>query len=119
MRRPASRESGQSLVETVAAAPIVLLAGLLALQALTAGANFVYADNAAHAGVVAASLGGDPRAAARHALPGWARGRVHVTTAGGRLHVRLSPRALLPGIAPLLSVSAGARLPGSRTRGGS
>lgn len=95
-------ESGQSLVEVVAMAPIVLLCGLLGLQALAAGASHVYADNAAHAAAMAAQLGNDPRMAARAALPGWAKGRVAVEMNTNRVTVELRPRAIVPQLSELL-----------------
>ena len=97
-------ERGQSVVELVAMTPVFLLCCLLALQALAAGATFVSADNAAHAGAVAGELGGNPRAAARAALPGWATGRVSVRSVGGRVDVQLRPRAIVPPLQNLLGV---------------
>lgn len=101
MRR---RQSGQSMVELVAMVPLLLLCCLLGLQALAAGAVFVSADNAAHAGAVAGELGGDAPAAARAALPGWAAGRASVRVSGGRVDVLLRPRAIVPPVEQLLNV---------------
>lgn len=99
-------EGGQSVVELVAATPIVLICGLLCLQALAAGASHVYADNASHAGALAATMGEDPARAARAALPGWSRGRVRVTVRRGSVRVRLRPRALVPPLAGLLTTES-------------
>lgn len=104
-------QRGQSLVELVALTPIVLLCGLLGMQALAAGANRVQADNALAAGAVAKALGHDPEAAAQRALPGWSRGNSLVRVAGGQLKVRLEPRAFVPGMAGLLAVDVSTRLP--------
>lgn len=101
-------EHGQALVELVAIAPLVLLCALLGLQALAAGAAYVYADNAAHAAALAGQLGGDADAAARAALPGWSRGRVGVVDRDGRLTVTVRPRALVPPLAKLLTARANA-----------
>lgn len=103
------RTLGQATVELVAAAPIVLLVCLLGLQALVAGANFVVAGNAAHAGALAGQLGRDPARAARSAAPGWSTGSLHIERTSARVRVRLAPRAILPGLAPLLTVRAEAR----------
>lgn len=114
MKRPLRRgvlgrilgDGGQSLVELVAAAPLVLLCGLLGLQGLAAGAAYVCADNAAHAAALAGQLGGDSEGAARAALPGWSHGRVNVTGRGGRVTVTVRPRTLVPPLAKLLSTRA-------------
>ena len=84
--------------------PIVLVCGLLGLQALAAGATHVYADNAAHAGALAVELGSDPEDAARAALPGWAKGRVALETDAKRVRVELLPRAIVPQLSKLLVV---------------
>jgi hypothetical protein len=102
-------QRGQSTVEVLAFLPIVLLCGVLGLQGLIAGANFVVADNAAHAGALAGELGDDPRAAARSAAPGWATSRIDVRVRGRRVGVRLRPRALFPPLARLLVARSEAR----------
>ena len=48
---------------------------LVAVQLLLAGYSLTIADGAAEAGALAGAAGLDPRAAAREALPGWARER--------------------------------------------
>ncbi len=105
-RRTLRASSGQAGVETVAMAPILLLCSLLALQALVAGANFVVADNAAHAGALAGQLGDDPESAARRSAPGWSTTRVRVSERESRVRVRLTPRSIVPGLARMLSVTA-------------
>lgn len=102
-------DSGQSVVEVVALAPVVLVCGLLGLQTLVAGANVVAADHAAHAGALAKQLGQDPEAAARNAIPGWSRGEVRVRMRGDELIVRLKPRSIVPGFSGLLQIGASAR----------
>lgn len=102
-------ERGQSTVELVAIAPLVLLCCLLALQALAAGAGRVVAAHAAHAGALAGQLGRDPRATARGAVPGWSAGRVEVAVAARQVRVRVRPRGIVPGLGAALESSVGAR----------
>lgn len=89
--------------------PVVVLCGLLGLQALVAGANFVAAGNAAHAGALAGQLGRDVESAARGSAPGWSSGEMAVSDRGRRVRVRLTPRSIVPGLAPLLVAGADAR----------
>jgi hypothetical protein len=110
LTRPTGQR-GQSLVEVLAAAPVVLLSGLIGLQLLAFGASSVGADNAAHAAALARQGGGDSRVvrdAARRAVHGLAIGRLRVVDRGGSVAVLLRPRAVLPGIGRALSVSASA-----------
>jgi hypothetical protein len=102
------RDHGQALVELIAAAPLVILFGLLCCQALAAGSAYVYADNAAHAAALAEQLGRDGRLAARDSLPGWSRGGIRVRSRGGRVDVWLTPRAVLPVFSRFLTVRASA-----------
>lgn len=89
-------------------APIVLLCGLLGLQALAAGTAHVYADNSAHAGALAAELGQDPEDAARKALPGWAKSRIAIKVKGQRVITRVEPRAIVPQLSRLLATTSSA-----------
>jgi Flp pilus assembly protein TadG len=102
------RQRGQSTVEAVALAPIVLLVGLVCLQALVVGAGAVQVDNAAHAAAVAwAESGADAaRRAASSALPGWSRSDVATRISGGRVYVSVRPRAVVPVRPPALRSSA-------------
>lgn len=97
---------GQALVELIAAAPLVILFGLMCCQALAAGTAYVYADNAAHAASLALQLGHDGRRAARDSLPGWSRGGVRVRSGGGTVEVWLMPRAILPPLSRLMTAHA-------------
>jgi hypothetical protein len=99
---------GQATVELVAGLPALLLAGLLALQLLAAGYALTLADGAAEAGALALAAGRPAAAAARDALPGWARGDVDVQVNGGRVTVRLRPPSPLPAIADRLAVTSSA-----------
>lgn len=106
MRR--TGESGQSAVELVALLPLVVAVALALLQVLAAGLAWELAGHAAHSGAVAIAEGRDGAAAARAALPGWARSRMLVVVAGTRLRVRVTPPSLLPGLAARLAVTASA-----------
>lgn len=97
------------MVEILVLTPVLMLCGLIAMQALIVGANHVSADSAAHAGALAAQTGGNANDAAREAVPGWSRGRVSVRELGGRVRVTLRPRSLIPGLAGLLTVRSSAR----------
>ena len=68
--RRARSERGQALVEVVGAVPVLVLVGLVLLQALAVGYAAVLAGTAAHAGALALAAGGDARAGARESLPG-------------------------------------------------
>jgi hypothetical protein len=108
--RPISRatrpERGQASVELLALVPLVLAVGLAAAQLLAVGYSSVLAGNAAEAGALALAGGGDPRAAARQALPGWSRARVSVQ--GGEVKVELRPPTLLRALSGELEVTADA-----------
>lgn len=97
-------ERGQASVEVVALAPLAVLLALVAAQVLAAGLCRSLAADAARAGAVALLQDEDPRAAARAALPGWARGRLEVRRAGRLIRVQLRPPGLLPGLPRLLRV---------------
>jgi len=97
-------ERGQALVETLGAAPAVLLLGLVVMQALAVGYSSVLAGTAAEAGALALAGGRDARAGAREALPGWSRARARVHVAGGRVRVTLRPPAPLRAIGTRLEV---------------
>jgi hypothetical protein len=108
MARARSRQRGQATVELVAALPVLLLAGLLALQLLAAGYTLTLADGAAEAGALALAAGRPAVAAARDALPGWAEDDVDVSVQGGRVVVRLRPPSPLPALAERLTVTSSA-----------
>lgn len=96
-------ERGQSTVETVAMLPVLVTVALALCQLLAAGAAHELADHAAEAGAVAILEGGDPADAARDALPGWAKDRVHVGVDGSRVRVRLEPLAPVHAVAVVLA----------------
>lgn len=99
-------ETAQASVELVAALPALLLAALVALQLLAAGYALTLADGAAEAGALALASGHSAAAAARAALPGWARDEVAVTVQGGEVSVRVRPPSPLPALAERLAVTS-------------
>ena len=99
-------ESGQATLELLAGIPVLVLAGLVALQLLATGYSLSLADGAAEAGAMALASGKPPRPAVRDALPGWAQRRAHVNVDGGRLTVRLEPPSPLNAIAQRLAVTS-------------
>jgi hypothetical protein len=102
-------QRGQATVELVGVLPVLVAVMLGAAQLLAAGVARELADHAAEAGAVALLEGGDPAAAARDALPGWARDRVGVSVTGDRVDVEVRPRIALPSLADELAGRATAR----------
>ena len=100
-----SADAGQSTVELVALLPLLVAVALALLQGLAAGAAEEAAGHAAQSAAVAVAQGKDGAAAARAALPGWARGRVEVRAAGTKVTVRVTPPSLLPGLGGRLRAS--------------
>lgn len=103
-----NREAGQATVELIAAIPVILLAGLLALQLLVAGYALSLADGAAEAGALALATGKPAKSAALDALPGWAEGNAEVSVHGGGVTVRLLPPTPIPPLAGLLAITSSA-----------
>ena len=99
-------ERGQGSVEFLAVLPVVVVVALAAAQLLAVGYSSVLAGNAAEAGALALAGGGDPRAAARAAMPGWSRARARVSVKGGEVSVSLRPPTLLRALTGELGVSA-------------
>ena len=100
--------AGQASIELLAALPALALAVALALQLLLVGYSMTIADGAAEAGALAGTEGKDPKPAAVAALPGWARGRAHVSADDGRVRVALRPPAPLPALSKALEISSDA-----------
>jgi len=98
--------SGQAAVELVALLPLLVAVALGLLQALAAGLASELAGHAAQSGAVAVAEGRDGAAAAREALPGWARSRMRVAVEGTRVRVQVTPPSLLPGVGARLAASA-------------
>lgn len=101
-------EGGQATLELLGLLPVLLAVALAATQLLAVGYSTVLAGNAAEAAALALAGGGDPRAGAREALPGWSRAHARVLVSGGRVEVRLRPPALLNSLVDRLEVSASA-----------
>ena len=99
-------EQGQALVEVVAAVPVLLLVGLVLMQALAVGYAAVLAGTAAHAGALALAAGGDARAGVRESLPGWSRAGARIEVSGGQVRVRLRPPSPLASLARELEMEA-------------
>jgi hypothetical protein len=91
------REQGQATVEAVAAIPLLLLAGAVALHLLVAGYVLTLADGAAEAGALALAAGQPAKGAVEDSLPGWAADEVEVEVRGGEVEVSLRPPPL-PGL---------------------
>jgi len=100
--------AGQAAVELVALLPLVVGVALAILQALAAGVAVELAGHAAQSGAIAIAEGRDGEAAARAALPGWMRSRLHVEVDRTRVRVRVMPPSLLPGAGTRLAASASA-----------
>lgn len=99
-------ERGQASLEFLGLLPLVLVVALGAGQLLAVGYSSVLAGNAAEAAALAVAGGGDPRAAAREALPGWTRARAGLSVHAGHVRVDLRPPTLLRALADELEVSA-------------
>jgi hypothetical protein len=103
-------ERGQAAVELLALLPLVLVIALALAQLFAVGYAGVLAGNAAEAGALALAGGGDARAAARAALPGWSHARGRVSVNGGEVTVRLRPPTLIRSLSRRLEVSADAEV---------
>jgi hypothetical protein len=101
-------EAGQASLELIAGLPVLLLAGLVALQLLAAGYAVTLADGAVEAGAIAIAGGRQPQAAVEEALPGWAVDRVDLERRGSRLTLRLQPPSPFAAVARALEVSSSA-----------
>jgi hypothetical protein len=101
-------ERGQATVELIGALPVLLILGLVLLQALAVGYAAVLAGTAAEAGALATAAGADADAGAKESLPGWSRAHARVTERGGTVRVHLQPPSPLRIIARELEVDADA-----------
>jgi hypothetical protein len=97
MNRRLVTARGQASVELIAFLPLVIVIALAAFTAIAAHAADEQAGEAAEAAaLMLLQGGGEPRAAAREALPERARARATVVVAGHRVRVRVRPRVVLP-----------------------
>jgi hypothetical protein len=101
-----ARERGQATVELIAAIPLLLLAGAVALQLLLAGYALTLADGAAEAGALALAAGQPARSAVEGSLPSWADDKAEIAVRGGEVTVRLAPPSLLAAVADRLVVTS-------------
>lgn len=117
-RDPFASARGQASVELVAMAPLVVAVALALGQLLAAGAAHELAGHAAEAAAIAIGRGDDARQAARSALPGWSRDRLHVAVHGRRVTATVRPLPLVPPLASRLgsSVTADAGPPPGAAR---
>lgn len=97
---------GQATVEALAAIPLLLLAGSVALQLLLAGYALTLADGAAEAGALALAAGEPAKHAVEESLPAWAESRAEVAVRGGEVTVRLRPPALFAAVGDGLAVTS-------------
>jgi hypothetical protein len=103
-------ERGQASLELLGVLPLLVAVALAAAQLLAVGYSSILAGNAAEAGALALAGGGDPRASAHEALPGWSRAHARVSVSDGEVRVELRPPPLLGALADRLEVSANARV---------
>jgi Flp pilus assembly protein TadG len=101
-------ERGQAAVELVAGLPALLLVAIVVMQLLAVGYTAVLAGDAAEAGALALARGGAPDAAARTAIPGWARSGMRVQRAVGAVHVQMRPPRFVPWVGGLVRIRASA-----------
>jgi len=101
-----SGSSGQATVELVALLPLLLVAGLTGAAVLAAQSAGEHAHQAAQAGAMALIQGGDPRTAAREALPAGTRSRAAIEVHDRRITVRVRPHVPIPGLARPLTAEA-------------
>jgi hypothetical protein len=96
---------GQATIEALALIPAFIAVGLGLLQLLAVGYASILAGGAAEAGALALARGGDAKAEARDALPGWSTAHARVKIDAGRVEVRLRPPSPLRALAERLEVT--------------
>jgi hypothetical protein len=92
---------GQAGLEALCALPLLVLVGVLGVQALLWAAAAIEASAAAGRAARADLRGDDPAAAARDALPAVLRTSLLVDASNGRVQVSLRAPALMPGVPSL------------------
>jgi Flp pilus assembly protein TadG len=105
------REEGTASVELVAAIPFLLLAAFVAAQIGLVGQALWSAGIAARAGARAAEVSGDPRPAARRALPPRLRAGARIVAGDDGVAVVVEAPRLSPAL-PRLDVGARSALGG-------
>jgi hypothetical protein len=103
-------QRGQATVELVALLPLMAALAAILWQAVVAGQAVWFAGSAARAAARATAVGGDPRLAARHVLPGRLEDGLTIDRLGGSdgVHVGIAIPAVIGGLR-LGTVSANAR----------
>ena len=99
---------GQATVELVALLPLLLAVGLCAAALVAAHGAGEQAGMAAQAGAMALLRGGDPREAARRALPPELRPRATIAVRGRRVTVRLRPGVPVAAVAGAMTAEVSA-----------
>jgi hypothetical protein len=102
----AARETGQATVEFIALLPLVLAIAVAGAAVLAGHSAAEHAGQAAQAGAMALLQGGDPQAAARHALPGGVGSDATVEVEGRRVTVTVRPHLPVPPLAATLTARA-------------
>jgi pilus assembly protein CpaE len=116
MERPRAQrtesEHGQASIEFLGVLPAAVVVVIAAWQLLVAGQAVWLAGNAARVAARAATVGRDPRAAARSALPSYLRRRLAVESdpTAGRVTVRVRPPLVLGHWASPIRVEASAAM---------
>lgn len=100
------RDAGQATIEALAAIPVLLLAGALALQLFLCGYALTLADGSAEAGALALAAGRPAKRAVEDSLPRWAATRTDIAVHGGEVTVRLRPPSLWNAVANRLAVTS-------------
>jgi hypothetical protein len=106
MRLGAHHEDGQATVELVGLLPLLLAVALTGATVLAGQAASEQAGQAAEAAAIAGIQGGDPRRAARDALPDRRESNADVAIDGSRITVTVRPRTPLPFLACALEATA-------------
>jgi hypothetical protein len=101
-------DAGQATVELVALLPLLLVVAVAAAALLAGHGAREQAGQAAQAGAMALLQGGDPRAAARRALPAGVRARAAVEVHGRRVTVRVRPRLPVAAAAEAMTAAVSA-----------
>ena len=107
-RACAAFDAGQATVELVALLPLVLLIALAAAALLAGHGAREQAGQAAQAGAMALLQGGDPRDAARQALPAAVRRRSAIDIDGRRVTVRVRPELPVSAVARAMTAEVSA-----------
>jgi hypothetical protein len=103
-------QRGQASVELVALLPLMAALAAILWQAVVAGQAVWFAGSAARAAARATAVGGDPRLAARHVLPGRLEHGLSINRLDGSdgVHVGIAIPTVIGGLR-LGTVSANAR----------